>query len=349
MAMNLISPNLWNKTILGSQNPEPGPPGERLGRGGGISPRGEAPLGAKGLAWGGTGGVAPAAPPGGFTVQTPNPAATRGANLVGAPAAPATVPDFTPTRTSLGGSMVLGKDNLGVEEIRGTGHPSWQVYHGAGMGEAYPGAVAGWRSGLAREAGEAEKEKSSAAAQVEAATIGATKEGPGATLVHKAQAAGLTEETKRKTIQDNQDIIQKRFEEETGTQDPITRNFSLSKDPAVMALHQKVNRLVMQGVDPEEAYKTVAPELHKHYYTPENAYRAIQMMEEQKGSPLSDVMKQKLLSGSPEAMETMFPYVVAASRSQRGGVAKWLSPAPALGANLAPSAPVQGQESFVSP
>jgi len=84
--------------------------------------------------------------------------------------------------------MVLGKDNLGVEEIRGTGRPSWQVFQQAGEGALYPAATAGWRSGLAREAGETERERMRAAGQVEAATIGATKEGPGATLAREAQA-----------------------------------------------------------------------------------------------------------------------------------------------------------------
>jgi hypothetical protein len=97
-------------------------------------------------------------------------------------------PEFTPMQVSQGGSMVMGTDRLGVQEIRGTGHPSWQVFHGAGMDEAYPGAVARWHEGMSREAGEAERERMRVAGQVEAATIGATKEGLGATLAHKALA-----------------------------------------------------------------------------------------------------------------------------------------------------------------
>lgn len=177
-----------NKAELGAAMGMPGftaPRGARMVGGRGFNPRYPAPMGARALVQGATGGVAPAAPPGGFSVATPA-SSSPGANL--APAAPATAPDFTPIRTSQGGSMVLGKDNLGVEEIRGTGHPSAQIYQGAGMGEAYPGAVAAWRSGLAREQGETERERMRSATQVEAATIGATKEGPGATLARQAQA-----------------------------------------------------------------------------------------------------------------------------------------------------------------
>jgi len=50
--------------------------------------------------------------------------------------------------------MVLGKDNLGIEEIRGTGHPSSQVFTSEGRGEDYPEAVQRWHEGMAREAGE---------------------------------------------------------------------------------------------------------------------------------------------------------------------------------------------------
>jgi len=78
--------------------------------------------------------------------------------------------------------MVLGKDNLGVEEIRGTGHPSWQVYNqarGATMapgkegegGPGYAGAVEKWKTNLTNQAGETERERIKGEAAIEAARV----------------------------------------------------------------------------------------------------------------------------------------------------------------------------------
>ncbi len=136
-------------------------------------------------------------------LNTPIPA-SRGANMVappgGAGAAPAATgntpeqifgpgaalapkPEFTPTRVSQGGSMVLGKTDLGggktVEEIRGTGHPSWQVYNqerGASMapgkegggGPSYAEAVKGFHTEQDKNATELAKARIEGQAIVQA-------------------------------------------------------------------------------------------------------------------------------------------------------------------------------------
>jgi len=77
--------------------------------------------------------------------------------------------------------MVLGKDNLGVEEIRGTGHPSWQVYNQArgatmapgkeGEGPGYAGAVEKWKTNLTNQANETERERIKSVTGIEAARV----------------------------------------------------------------------------------------------------------------------------------------------------------------------------------
>lgn len=73
----------------------------------------------------------------------------------------------TPAPTSQGGSMALTRDPAtGVEAIRGTGRPSWQVFRGAGEGEQYPHAVEAWKGEVAKEAGATERARMAAEAHV---------------------------------------------------------------------------------------------------------------------------------------------------------------------------------------
>src|SRR5208283_2210850 len=88
---------------VGSENARTNKP-SYTGFSGDVDPRTEAREREANLsrgAGGGFGGGNSAAPPTGFSVPGATPGGTQS--------------DFTPTRTSPGGSMVLGKDNLGVE------------------------------------------------------------------------------------------------------------------------------------------------------------------------------------------------------------------------------------------
>ena len=165
----------------------------------------------------------------------------------------------------------------------------------------------------------------------------------------KAETAGV-EATNRKTdLAANQATLRKQLEEEVGVPSADGKNLSLPVDPGFQAIHKKMDRLTMQGVSPEEAYKAVAPELHKHYYTPENLYGAINLMEKQTGQPVPPELKKQLMSGTPEAMQALYPYTRQAAQQPRGVVARTFNPAPAVGpaaTQLTPPggtvAPVQG-------
>ena len=166
----------------------------------------------------------------------------------------------------------------------------------------------------------------------------------------KAETAGVEATNLKTKIATNQATLRKQLEEEVGVPDKEGKNLSLPVDPGFQAIHKKMDRLTMQGVSPEEAYKAVAPELHKHYYTPENLYGAISLMEKQTGQPLPPELKQRLMSGTPEAMETLYPYTRQAAKEPRGVVARTFSPAPAVGpAATQPTVPVAPASTPVTP
>ena len=166
----------------------------------------------------------------------------------------------------------------------------------------------------------------------------------------KAETAGVQATNLKTKIATNQATLRKQLEEEVGVPDKEGKNLSLPVDPGFQAIHKKMDRLTMQGVSPEEAYKAVAPELHKFYYTPENLYGAISLMEKQTGQPLPPELKQRLMSGTPEAMETLYPYTRQAAKEPRGVVARTFRPAPAVGpAATQPTVPVAPASTPVTP
>ena len=165
--------------------------------------------------------------------------------------------------------------------------------------------------------------------------IAASKEPPSHGLAWQAQAKlydaqreGVEGANRKTNIAAGQATLRKQLEEEIGIQDPKTGNFTLPTDPALQGIHKKMDRLAMQGVSPEEAYKAVAPELHKHYYTPENLYGAIGLMEKQTGQPVPPELRKQLMSGTPEAMEALYPFTRQAAQQPRGFVARTLNPVP---------------------
>ena len=167
--------------------------------------------------------------------------------------------------------------------------------------------------------------------------------------LYREQKKGV-EATNRKTdIATNQAVLRKQLEEEIGVQDSKTGNYSLPTDPAIQAVHKKMDRLTLQGVSPEEAYKAVAPELHKYYYTPENIYGAIGLMEKQTGRPLPPELRQQLMSGSLEAMETLYPFTRQAAQQPRGVISRTFSPAPPIQPNAAPGTNLLQSSDFVAP
>jgi hypothetical protein len=97
--------------------------------------------------------------------------------------------------------MVRFQNPNGVEEIRGTGRPSWQLMQQAGQSEAYPAAVQNWKSGLLRESADAAKAKLAADTQLEIAKMPA-REGEGA-AEERRQKSYVFEEAKKKAIEEN--------------------------------------------------------------------------------------------------------------------------------------------------
>ena len=248
------------------------------------------------------------------------------------PAQPGGAPMYQPTAVSQGGSMVMGKGPTGVEEIRGTGRPSWQVYHGAGVDEQYPAAVASWKTGLAHEQGATERAEIAGKAHVEGSAAAAKNPYYDALAGKvKAETKILGDTGRKADIATGQATLRKQLEEEVGVPDAQGKNLSLPTDPGFQSIHKKMDRLTMQGVSPEEAYKAVAPELHKHYYTPENLYGAISLMEKQTGQPMDPETRKEAMAGTPRVMELMYPYTRQAAQQPRGVVARTFNPAPAIG------------------
>ena len=139
---------------------------------------------------------------------SPRPA--PGANLV-PPGGTGPQPGFTPTSSSLGGSMVMGKDaGTGVEEIRSAGHPSWQLFQNAGKADQYPQAVAAWRTGEADRGVKMTEGAANRAAELEKARITGEAHVAGATGPFKgplyeaetAERQRLTKEGAAKTEKD---------------------------------------------------------------------------------------------------------------------------------------------------
>ena len=182
------------------------------------------------------------------------------------------------------------------------------------------------------------------------------REIPGHAKAWEAQA-GLFEEQRKgveatnlKTkIAESQATLRKQLEEEIGIPDAAGKNLSLPTDPNLQGIHKKMDRLALQGVSPEEAYKAVAPELHKHFYTPENVYGAIGLMEKQTGRPLPPELRQQLMAGSPEAMATLYPFTRKAATQPRGVISRTFNPAPTPGATAAPGSNLASETGFVAP
>ncbi|CAO0822429.1 hypothetical protein DFAR_3060002 [Desulfarculales bacterium] len=96
--------------------------------------------------------------------------------------------------------MVRFQNPNGVEEIRGTGRPSWQLYQGAGQTEAYPAAVQNWHSGLVKESAEAARAKLAADTQLEIAKTPA-REGEGVAAKRREESY-VFEEAKKKAMEE---------------------------------------------------------------------------------------------------------------------------------------------------
>ena len=285
----------------------------------------------------------------GLGVSFNQPAAAPGSNLVtSSPSdeAESLNPMGGPRQPQQPGQNLVPATPPAPEVIRGTTqgagdvHPSWQLYHNAGRGEDYPGAVAAFRrsqgeGALKTQEGEAtrtaEIEKARIAGQAHVDAMAAYSKDPGKQAVEAEQLKGLTMTNRKTEVANNQATLRKQLEEEIGTQDPKTGNYSLPTDPALQGVYKKMDRLAMQGVSPEESYKAIAPELHKHFYTPENVYGAIGLMEKQTGRPLPPELRAQLMSGTPEAMATLYPFTRQAAQQPRGVVSRTLSPAPTVG------------------
>ena len=126
-----------------------------------------------------------------------------------------------------------------------------------------------------------------------------------------------------------------RLEEEVGLPNEKGNNLSLPTEPGFQAILKKMNNLITQRVPPDEAYKAIAPELHKHFYTPENISGAITLYQKQSGKAVSPQVIMDLQSGKPEAMQTLYPWIQEFRRQPKS----WYSGVLSENKPVAPVAP----------
>ena len=114
--------------------------------------------------------------------------------------------------------------------------------------------------------------------------------------------------------------------------------------PGLGAAHNKMQALIAGGTPPDQAYTAVQPDLHQTYYHPELVEKGLNLMNQSSiasgQGPIPDAVKDQMRSGTPAAMQSMYPWTrLAAKQPQRWGLTQTLSPAPALGPqNLTPGA-----------
>ena len=137
---------------------------------------------------------------------------------------------------------------------------------------------------------------------------------------HWTAKTAAEEAANRKTqITTDQGALRQQLEQEIGSPDATGKNLSLPTDPQFQAIHKKMDGLIAQGVPRDEAYKAVAPELHKLYSTPENINGAINLYQKQTGKAVPPETIMALQSGKPQAMETLYPWIQEYRRQPKPG------------------------------
>jgi hypothetical protein len=109
------------------------------------------------------------------------------------------------------------------------------------------------------------------------------------------------------------------FYNEHGVMDPTTKQMGAPADENLNRIYKKGEYYISQGEKPEGAYAKIAPELHGHYYTPENVEKALGIVSQETGQPITPQMRAKALSGTPEAKAQLYPYIKKSLRAPKPG------------------------------
>ena len=110
------------------------------------------------------------------------------------------------------------------------------------------------------------------------------------------------------------------FIDEHGIMDQKTKALALPPDENLNRIYKAGETHINQGMAPKDAMSAIAPDLHSHYYTPENVDKALAIISQQTGQPVTPEWRAKALENTPAARAQMYPYIQKALRAPKPGM-----------------------------
>ena len=122
--------------------------------------------------------------------------------------------------------------------------------------------------------------------------------------------------------------------------EPDSKNpgsFKKPADPNLSRIYEEGKALIHTGMDPKAAYETIKPKIHEHYYTPDNVDKALDLIAQQTGQPVTKQWRANALAGTPEAKAMLYPFIKKAVQQVKPGF--WASARKNVVSPAGPSGP----------
>ena len=122
--------------------------------------------------------------------------------------------------------------------------------------------------------------------------------------------------------------------------EPDSKNpgsFKKPADPNLSRIYEEGKALIHTGMDPKAAYETIKPKIHEHYYTPDNVDKALDLIAQQTGQPVTKQWRANALAGTPEAKAVLYPFIKKAVQQVKPGF--WASARKNVVSPAGPSGP----------
>jgi len=141
----------------------------------------------------------------------------------------------------------------------------------------------------------------------------------GAKAYHEGQAKVQEAAATADKLGVNKAAYRTNFVDQHGILDPKTKALGLPQDENLNRIYKAGEYHISQGKTPDQAYAAIAPDLHSHYYTPDNVDKALNLISQQTGQPITPERRSKALEGTPEAKAQLYPYIQEALRAPKPG------------------------------
>ena len=124
-----------------------------------------------------------------------------------------------------------------------------------------------------------------------------------------AQQKAIELKTAQTLADQNKKTWSEGFQQAHGKWNPEKQKPEVKMDESLYRIQQKAHSLLDQGQSIEAVNKAIEPDIHRHFYTPENVLGAINLFQQKNGVSLPPQTVTDLQSGHPEAMAKLYPWI----------------------------------------